>query len=443
MTNIVELNQSIPSNHNMINGQLLTSDELKTLTNMNNEYSHVILGGKHKIMSYKPCPVDGVRMSFESINDFYNNFAHRSKIANKNQGRAWFEWSGKKFDYNGIGYYPDTASLPVNVFNTFRGFGCQSTPGDVTLILKHIHEVLCAGDKKAAKYFVQWLAHIFQRPSEKPTVAILMKSAEGTGKGTLYGLLKKMLGANAEQVNGIYQLTGRFNALIARRLLIFGDEVDMTTKAVFDRAKGIISERTISLELKGVDPESIPNLARFIFAGNHDQIILAGTRERRFLVLEPSDHIVDDENYFNALNKQINADGASSFLAHLLKIDLSDFNPYKAPATKGLIDEKLAGLKPSLAYLYSELIKPKPFDGAAQLNAKDMINNYYNWSSERSLNVTEPAARSQIGKVMQLLKIQAFGRSDRGDGKFYQIPELDDFRQRFANHLGHSSGEIF
>lgn len=443
MTNVVKMATCLPDENNMIDGRVLTGDELKTLTNMNENYSHVVLGGKHKVMMYKPCQVDGVRLSFESIQDFYNNFAHRPKLANKNQGKAWFEWAGKKFDYNGIGYYPNTNELPNHVFNAFRGFGCSPKKGDVSLILKHIKDGLCAGDVKAYTYFIQWLAHIFQKPAQKPTVAILMKSAEGTGKGTLFELLKEMLGANHRQVNGIYQLTGRFNSTIARRLLICGDEVDMTSKAVFDRAKGIISERTINLELKGVDAESIPNLARFIFAGNHDQIIAAGTRERRFLVLEPSDHVLDEKDYFDLLNHQINSGGASAFLDYLLNVDIDGFDPFKAPATKGLIDEKLIALKPALAYLHSELTKPRPFNGAARFNATDLISNYYNWASDRRLNISEPSARSQIGKVMQSFGIEVKGRSDRGQGKFYELPDTNDFKQRFAKYLGHESDEIF
>jgi putative DNA primase/helicase len=443
MSNVVDSVASMPASENIVDGRTLTSKELKVLTDMNQHYSHTVISGKHRIMTYKPCPVDGVRMSLESIHDFYNNFAHRPKIANKNQGKAWFEWVGKKFDFNGVGYYPNTDDLPKNVFNTFHGYGCKPIAGDVSVILKHIYEVLCAGDQIAATYFIQWLAHIFQKPAEKPTVAVLMKSAEGVGKGRLNDLLKIMLGSNAEQVNGIYQLTGRFNAIIARRLLIIGDEVDMTTKAAFDRAKGIISEPRISLELKGVDPESIPNLARFIFTGNHDQIISAGTRERRFLVLEPSAHVLDDQSYFEELSKHINVKGASAFLDYLLNIELTDFNPFKAPATKGLIDEKLINLKPALAYFHTELCKSKPFNGAVRIAAPNLISNYYNWASDRQLEVSEPSARSQMGKAMQTLKIDPQGRSDRGDGKYYQLPEIKDFRERFAKHLGHESHEIF
>lgn len=238
MTNVVEMATSTPAPIEMIDGRALTQNELDNLHQMNKDFCHMVIGGKHRIMTYKPCPIDGVRMTFEQINDFYRYFEHQDKIANKNKGVAWFKWAGKSFYKNGLGYYPDEAKLPKNVFNTFQGFGCKPIKGDVSLILQLIKDGLCSGDEKAYTYFIQWLAHIFQKPAQKPTIAVLMKSAEGTGKGTLFKLLKKMLNTNAHQVNGSYQLTGRFNGVIAKRLLIFGDEVDMTDKGVYDRAKG-------------------------------------------------------------------------------------------------------------------------------------------------------------------------------------------------------------
>jgi putative DNA primase/helicase len=444
MSNVVDSAASKPANENLVDGRSLTNDELKLLTDMNLCFSHVVVGGKHRIMTLKPCPVDGARMTFERVNDFSNYYAHKPKVATKNQGLAWFQWGGKAFYPNGIGYYPNSLKLPKGVFNTFQGFGCKPKAGDTKLILEHIYEVLCAGDVKAAKYFIEWLAHIVQYPEIKPTVAILMKSAEGTGKGTIYKLLKKMLGANAHQVNGSNQLTGRFNGILAGRLLIFGDEVDMTDKKSFDRAKGIISEPTISLELKGIDPEPIPNMARFIFTGNHDQVIAAGTRERRFLVLETAEHMIGNREYFKSLNNQIDEGGASAFFAYLQNIDLKDFDPYKAPATKGLIAEKLVGLPPVPAYIYRELNQPRPFNGVARITAPDLISSFCSWTSENcSHKVSEPSARSQIGKFMNTLEIEAIGRSDRGNGKFYELPPLDDLKTRFAKYLDHDANDVF
>ena len=410
---------------------------------MNETYAHIVIGAKHRIMTFKPCSIDGKRMTFESIKDFYNYFEHKPKIAESNQGRTWFKWSEKRFYSDGIGYYPDKTKAPSKLFNTFQGFGCQPVAGNVLLILNHIHEILCGSDSVASNYFLHWLAHIFQKPEEKPSVAILMKSAEGTGKGTLYKLLKKILGSNANQVNGHYQLTGRFNSVIAGKLLIFGDEVDLTSKAVFDKAKGIISEPTISLELKGIDAEPIPNFARFIFAGNHGQILRAGTRERRFLVIEPSSKKVDDKKYFSELNALIDGDGASYFLEHLMQIDISSFNPYKAPVTKGLIEEKLSSLVPTLSFFHEELHKEKPFNNAARLYANDLISLYMQWSENNNLTPTIACARTQIGKTMKSLNFKAIGRSGRDKGIYYDLPCNDDFKAVFSKHLGHNSDDIF
>ncbi|NVK25936.1 MAG: hypothetical protein HWE10_13500 [Gammaproteobacteria bacterium] len=88
-------------------------------------------------------------------------------------------------------------------------------------------------------------------------------------------------------------------------------------------------------ELKGKDSFPIPNFARLIMAGNHDQLLNAGTRERRFLVLSPSDARVGDTKYFSSLNEFIDKEGANYFLYYLLNLNLSNFDPFNALATSG------------------------------------------------------------------------------------------------------------
>ena len=429
--------------HDLIDGKPITPDDQIQLSEMNNHYSHIVIGGKHKAMTYKNCPINGRKMSFEAKSEFVNYFSHKPKIAGFNKGAAWWHWGGKNFYPEGVGYYPCADRLPKGTFNTFQAFPSKPVEGDVTLILDHINNVLCDGDKEVGEYFIQWLAHIFQKPMDKPTVAILMKSSEGTGKGTLFRLLSKMLGSNFYQVNGIGQLVGRFNSVIAGRLLICGDEVDLTKKGAFDKAKGVISEPMFSMELKGIDPEPIPNYARFIFAGNHDNIIAAGTRERRFLVLQPSAHKVDDHQYWRELNAVIDGDGANNFFNHLLKIDLATFNPFKAPVTAGLIDEKLANLKPSLAYIYEQLVKEKAFDGTVNISATDLVNGFQRWANMNGMQTTIQSARSQIGKAMCDINILPAGRSDQKGGKMYKLPKSDILRKQFASLLGHDVDEVF
>ncbi|MFW8412522.1 primase-helicase family protein, partial [Klebsiella pneumoniae] len=110
----------------------------------------------------------------------------------------------------------------------------------------------------------QWMAHLIQRPEEKPSVAVVMKSVEGTGKNTLVRPLLQILGPYAAQINGIRHLTGRFNSTLANKLLVFVDEAEMTEAGCADRLKAIISEPVFHLERKGMEPEPVPNCARMI-----------------------------------------------------------------------------------------------------------------------------------------------------------------------------------
>ncbi|MFI3135943.1 MAG: hypothetical protein QX197_04120, partial [Methylococcaceae bacterium] len=58
--------------------------------------------------------------------------------------------------------------------------------------------------------------------------AIVLKSVEGTGKGAMVEPLLMILGTHGNKTNGSYSLAGRFNGIVANRLLIFADEVDLT-----------------------------------------------------------------------------------------------------------------------------------------------------------------------------------------------------------------------
>jgi len=426
-----------------IRDKILTAEDRIILNKMNDKYFHVSVGGKNKIASFKPCPIDGKKLSFEAPSEFYLSFSHLPLVADQTRGRAWFQWSGKNFYPNGIGYYPDKSKIPIGVYNTFQPFPCKPIEGNINLIMEHVRDVICNGEEKASTYFIQWLAHIIQKPMEKPTVAILLKSAEGTGKGTLYKLLKKILGTNAYQVNGAYQIINRFNAVLAGRLLVFGDEVDLTSKAVFDKVKGVISEETISMELKGVDPEQMANYARFMFAGNHDSVISAGMRERRFLVLEPSTRKIGDAEYWKRLNELIDGQGSCYFLHYLETLDLSDFSPYKAPTTKGLIEEKISSLKPSLAYIYNELCKEKPFDGTIRISSTDFIQQFRNWTESNGESISTQSAGSQMGKTMRDMKIATEGRRGRGSGMIYKLPKAGEFRNKFASLLGDNKEQLF
>jgi len=428
---------------NRVGDKIVTPDELIKLQAMNNEFTHVSVGGKQRVVILKPSIVNGETYSFESLSEFQGYFMHEDKIAGKNAGFAWLSWKGKKFKPSGIGFYPSD-KCPNNVFNLYQGIKVKpdaSIPCEI--YLNHLKNVICDGDEKAYEYLVAWLAHLIQKPDEKPSVAIVMKSVEGTGKGTMVKPLLQMLGAHGVQINGAGQVGGRFNATMENKLLVFADEVDLTHPVTANKFKGLISESVINLERKGIDPEPMPNYSRFIFASNHDNVIKAGLRERRYLVLEPNPDRAQNSTYFDELWSWINESGASGLLHYLQHYNLDDFKPNIAPVTKALIAEKLDSLRPAEKFMYEHLSDERPFQGKLRLTASELVNEFVDWSELNIEKITLSQARSFIGKVLSRMKIEAQGRSDRGIGKFYEVGPPYEWRRRFAAMLGDDVQDLF
>lgn len=414
----------IPTYTNKLQGEeKLTDVEVSILASMNKEFSQIIIGGKHKIVVTKHCPVNGMTATFEDVSQFHRYFEHEKKVQSFNRGNAWLQWESKSFYPKGVGFYPNKSKCPDGVYNFFSGLALKPKEGDCSLYLKHIEDCICDGDKVASKYLIQWLAHMVQKPEEKPSVAVLMKSEQGTGKGLFTKPLLSIFGQFGAHVNGHENLTQRFNSTVANKILIFGDEVDLKDKRVADKLKGLISERVIQLERKGIEPEPMPNYSRFIFASNHVQVISAGLKERRYLIVEP---VLKDKHYYDAIGNWINKGGARHLYHYLQRVDITDFNPNKAPITNALIDEKMCNLPLAMEYIYSEIKKEEPFEGRARVFSLDLVSGYESWLEDNGkASQTEPTRRSQMGKAMKSLGIASMGRSGRDKGVYYEICNYD------------------
>ncbi|ECC2869872.1 integrase [Salmonella enterica subsp. enterica] len=427
----------------LITGEALSPEEIAMLKEINREFTHVTIGGKHKVVSLKPSQAGGVTHVFEDLAQFQNYFHHRPRIAKKLAGTAWQSWAGKNYKPGGVGFYPVQSRCPDDVFNLFDGLALEPLKGDCTPYLEHLRNVICAGNDEAYTYLIQWMAHLIQKPDEKPAVAVVMKSIPGAGKGTTVKPLMQILGQYAAHINGAAHISGRFNAIMANRLLIFADEVTIRTPAEADRLKAVISEPTFNLERKGIDAEPMPNFARLIFASNSTQVLQAGIRERRYLVLEPTPEKAQDRDYFNRLHEWVNCDGAAKLLDYLSGVDISEFDPHRAPQTEALREEILQGLSGVELFLYGELAKIPPFGGEVRLFAGGLVERFVSWSLERGDKIKEPSARSMIGKALANLGLKKHGRSDRGNGIFYELPDDNCLRDAFARLIGMGGYDVF
>ena len=73
---------------------------------------------------------------------------------------------------------------------------------------------ICDGNKALYQYLIRFLAHMVQRPEEKPGVMIIFLGRQGTGKGMFFQLLSKLWPRTTLVVSDIAQVVGQFNAAL-------------------------------------------------------------------------------------------------------------------------------------------------------------------------------------------------------------------------------------
>jgi len=199
---------------------------------------------------------------------------------------------------------PDHEPEDETTFNLFAGFNPHiNTPYDHAnkeRYLKHfkgIGKALCGGVQEYWEYFLNYLAHIVQFPHEKIPIAFIIKGKQGTGKNVFLGVIGTIIGlAHYITSSNPKDFFGDYAEGFYHKLLVNMNECEGRDTFDFEgRIKSFITEDTITLNRKFVQPISIANLARLIITTNKPTPIPIDIRskERRYVVYETTDEYLD------------------------------------------------------------------------------------------------------------------------------------------------------
>lgn len=256
--------------------------------------------------------------------------------------KTWF-WHSARAHYKSITFAPahkDTHGREKDLstsFNLWTGFVQAPAPGDWSLLKQHILEILCRGDVSCYEYVLNWLAHLFQRPWEKPGVAIVCWGEKRTGKGTVADAIREALGPELSRMfTQNEHVVGRF-AGSAQPLMFNHIE-----EAVFARnpkeegpLKSKITDPTETVELKFKTPYEVPSFGRWWFNSNHEAPVPITFDEERYFILHVSNERANDHAYFAAIREQMyHKGGLAGMVDELMTRDISKFNVRKPPATE-------------------------------------------------------------------------------------------------------------
>jgi hypothetical protein len=290
-------------------------------------------------------------------------------------GAAWFTHPAARRYPGGVVFLPGREARSDQL-NLWEGWAIEPKRGSWVLLERHIRDVICAGNALHAEWLLNWIAHMIQKPWERPESAVVLRGGEGSGKGTLARALARIAGAHGLHITSPGHLVGRFNAHLRSCLFLFCDEAffagDRATEGVL---KGLISEPVLMLEQKGVDAIQAPNRLHALLATNNAWAVPAGRDARRFFVLDVADHVARDTGYFGALNREMDGGGLAAFLYDMLRRDLTGFDARNPPQTEALQDQKMASLRGVDGWWLSTL-------AAAEEVEPDLGANLREWSAD-------------------------------------------------------------
>ena len=285
------------------------------------------------------------------------------------------------FVYDAIAFSP--LATPATTLNYWIGHTANPNAGDWSVIRDFLLHVICDGDKKVFLYLLCYLAHMLQKPEEKPGIMIVMLGAQGTGKGTFFFLMKRIWSKTALQVADVDQVIGRFNAALEQNYVILMDEALFAgDKKSTEKLKSLITEPSIGIEQKYQPSRTIDSYHRFFAASNNDHFAHIDRDDRRFLFLRVSSARQGDSAYFTTLFSAITDAAVINAMVHdLLQMDLSSFNVRQRPKTKEHLKQKIQSLSGFERYWYEVLVNrgiPGPHRYVEQWlrDAADRLDRY-------------------------------------------------------------------
>ena len=174
--------------------------------------------------------------------------------------------------------YNKEGPTPTNVYNLFNGYSPQcylpfdrSQRDELVEPFLELLRVNCGGKRdNTFSYALNWVAQLIQYPSKKNAIGWTITGNQGTGKGTLIEVFRKLLGEDfVKETAQADQIFGKYAEGRQGKLLVNANECNMKATADFEGIiKAAISDTKMDVNPKGIRAYEINDYARFIITTN-------------------------------------------------------------------------------------------------------------------------------------------------------------------------------
>jgi hypothetical protein len=238
-------------------------------------------------------------------------------------------------------------------YNLWAGLPLLPAPDDwqerVKPFLDHVRYLIPIAVE--CEQFLNWGAHIFQKPQELPHTHYLMIATEkGTGRGALCSILTRALrGFVASNIDINKTVFGDFNGRLSQKLLATVDEVREGAShnrwAKAESLKSALTSETRHINKKYGLQTVEKNCTRFLMCSNHHDALPFDNGDRRIIVVEnPTEKRT--KQYFEMLYELMQDDQfIASVQRYLMERDISAYNPFDLPPMNAAKEKALRSLE--------------------------------------------------------------------------------------------------
>ncbi len=347
--------------------------------------------------------------------------------------------------YNQTAFTPRTT--PATTLNFWCGYTAGASPANWQVINQYLYDLICDGNADSYQYLIRFLAHMVQKPEEKPGIIVAMLGGQGTGKGVFFQLLRAIWSRTTLQVTKLDEVLGKFNAALERNYIVCMDEALFKgDRRGLDRLKSLVTEPVIRIEQKYQPARSIESIHRIFAASNHAQVAHIEPDDRRFFFLRVSDIYQQDTDYFKTVCGAIeDEDVIGGMVYELESLSLKSFDVRKRPKTKEHATQKLKSLQGFELYWYEilctgEFVREGYVEGVwfdSLFKSTSSLTIGYR-SFNKQAGRFSPVQQSEISETIKKACPSAnYGRPmiDSQQKRGFKLPSIEVARQEFEQYI--------
>lgn len=420
--------------------------------------------GSNKTQVYR-IQSDGRALPYPNKVDFFDEWEHfKITIAAKDpEGRViksrtvslakyWFSEYANRRTYHHTCYDPKAEKAgyiaPPYTFNFWPGFGVKGNKAsfiqykkEVKIVLRFLSDIICCKSKTDFTYLARWIAHMRQKPWEKPEAALALIGLKGTGKSLLLEFLERLIDGDRRYCLSYRSVkdsdfTERWNDHLKHKLFFGLDEASyVAAQKILGIINDFITGKHLSVGTRFITSAMALSILRVVICANPPWSLPVTFGERRYFILAPSAEKKGHHDYYKAVADALENIKVIEGLAYIFdRINIRNFDPHNVPINDAMMINKIKALRDvdlwAVELAMDGFVDAWKIDGDAYV-LKDALRRSYNeWHKARyddKKEMTETKFGMELARLLPALNENGelmFGKNG------HVVSVLDVDRQR-------------